>query len=149
MVSKLSADQIAGFKESFDIFDTDHDGSISVSELKSVMVSLGLTPTDEEVMDLMREVDLDGNNKIEFNEFVALMSKQQDDSHNSEQELIDAFRVFDKNGDGLISKSELKGVLASLGEDISEEELDAMIDEVSDGTGQINIDQFAALMSSK
>lgn len=142
----LTADQIAEFKETFDLFDKDHSGSISASELKTVMKSLGLSPTDDEVQDLVREIDIDGNNMIEFNEFLTLMSKQIT-SHDTEQELVEAFKVFDTNGDGVISVSELKAVLKSIGEDLSEEELNQMIQEVSKGTGVINIEQFAALLS--
>ncbi|GMM57594.1 hypothetical protein DAKH74_042100 [Maudiozyma humilis] len=142
----LTADQIAEFKETFDLFDKDHSGSISASELKTVMKSLGLNPTDDEVQDLVREIDIDGNNMIEFNEFLTLMSKQIT-SNDTEQELIEAFKVFDTNGDGVISVSELKAVLKSIGEDLSEEELNQMIQEVSKGTGVINIEQFASLLS--
>ena len=142
----LTADQIAEFKETFDLFDKDHSGSISASELKTVMKSLGLSPTDDEVQDLVREIDIDGNNMIEFNEFLTLMSKQIT-SHDTEQELVEAFKVFDTNGDGVISVSELKAVLKYIGEDLSEEELNQMIQEVSKGTGVINIEQFAALLS--
>ncbi|KAG0668580.1 phosphorylase kinase, delta [Maudiozyma exigua] len=142
----LTADQIAEFKETFDLFDKDHSGSISASELKSVMKSLGLSPTDEEVQDLVNEIDIDGNNEIEFNEFLTLMSKQMP-SNDTEQELIEAFKVFDTNGDGVISVSELKSVLKSIGEDLSDDELNQMIQEVSKGTGEINIEQFAALLS--
>lgn len=144
--NKLTADQIAGFKETFDLFDKDGSGSISASELKSVMISLGLSPTDEEVDDLVNEIDIDGNNTIEFNEFLTLMSKQLT-SNDAEQELIEAFKVFDSNGDGFISVSELKSVLTSIGEDLTEDELNQMITDVSKGTGKINIEQFAALLS--
>lgn len=49
------------------------------------------------------------------------------------------FRVFDKNNDGLISSNELRHVMTSLGERLSEEEVDDMIKEADlDGDGQVN-----------
>ena len=110
------------------------------------MRSLGLSPSEAEVADLMNEIDVDGNHKIEFSEFLALMSRQLK-STDSEQELLEAFKVFDKNGDGLISAAELKHVLTSIGEKLTDAEVDDMLREVSDGSGEIDIQQFAALLS--
>lgn len=95
---------------------------------------------------MMNEIDVNGNHKIEFSEFLALMSRQLK-SNDSEQELLEAFKVFDKNGDGLISAAELKHVLTSIGEKLTDAEVDEMLREVSDGSGEINIKQFAALLS--
>ena len=146
MSSNLTEEQIAEFKEAFALFDKDHSGSISSSELATVMRSLGLSPSEAEVADLMNEIDVDGNHKVEFSEFLALMSRQLK-SNDSEQELLEAFKVFDKNGDGLISAAELKHVLTSIGEKLTDTEVDEMLREVSDGSGEINIQQFAALLS--
>lgn len=49
------------------------------------------------------------------------------------------YRVFDKNNDGLISSNELRHVMTSLGERLSQEEVDDMIKEADlDGDGQVN-----------
>lgn len=146
MSANLTEEQIAEFKEAFALFDKDNNGYISSSELATVMRSLGLSPSEAEVADLMNEIDVDGNHKIEFSEFLALMSRQLK-STDSEQELLEAFKVFDKNGDGLISAAELKHVLTSIGEKLTDAEVDDMLREVSDGSGEIDIQQFAALLS--
>lgn len=146
MSSNLTEEQIAEFKEAFALFDKDNKGCISSSELATVMRSLGFSPSEAEVADLVNEIDLNGNHKIEFSEFLALMSRQLK-STDSEQELLEAFKVFDKNGDGLISAAELKHVLTSIGEKLTDAEVDDMLKEVSDGSGEIDIKQFAALLS--
>lgn len=93
---------------------------------------------DVELRDMVNEVDQDGNGTIEFNEFLQMMSKKMKDG-DSEDELREAFRVFDKNNDGLISSNELRHVMTSLGERLSEEEVDDMIKEADlDGDGQVN-----------
>lgn len=142
----LTPEQIEEFRDAFNLFDTDHSGSISATELSTVMKSLGLTPNETDVLDLMNEIDQDGNNEIDFDEFLSLMARQAG-VKDSEQEIIEAFKVFDKNGDGHISKSELQNVLQSIGEKLTEEELDTMFNEVSNGKGEISIEQFAALLS--
>jgi len=58
---------------------------------------------------------------------------------NSEAEIKEAFRVFDKEGNGYISAAELRHVLTNLGERLKDEEVDEMIREADlTGDGQIN-----------
>ena len=57
----------------------------------------------------------------------------------SDEELREAFRVFDKDGNGFISAAELRHVMTNLGEKLTDEEVDEMIREADiDGDGQIN-----------
>lgn len=64
-----------------------------------------------------------------------------------EEELREAFKVFDKDGNGVISAQELKSVMANLGETPSDEEITEMIKEAdTDGDGQINFKEFLKLM---
>ena len=57
---ELSGDQISEFKEAFALFDKDGDGTITTSELATVMRSLGQNPSDKDLDDMIREVDADG-----------------------------------------------------------------------------------------
>jgi len=104
MSNNLTEEQIQEFKEAFTLFDKDNNGTISKQELSTVMRSLGLSPSEQEVTDLMNEIDLNGNKSIEFSEFLTLMSRQLK-QNDSEMELLEAFKVFDKNGDGYISSA--------------------------------------------
>ena len=146
MSNSLTPEQIEEYREAFNLFDKDNNGSISASELATVMKSLGLSPSETEITDLMNEIDQDGNHEIDFEEFLTLMARQTD-TRDSAQEIIEAFKVFDKNGDGYISLSELKQVFNSIGEKLSDEELEAMFNEVSNGSGRISIADFASLLS--
>ncbi|KAG5329287.1 CALMB protein, partial [Acromyrmex charruanus] len=129
---------ISEFKEAFMLFDKDEDGTITMAELGVVMRSLGQRPSETELRDMVNEVDQDGNGTIEFNEFLQMMSKKMK-SADGEDELREAFRVFDKNNDGLISSKELRHVMTNLGEKLSEEEVDDMIKEADlDGDGMVN-----------
>ncbi|CAG9103064.1 unnamed protein product [Plutella xylostella] len=136
----LSEEQVAEFKEAFMLFDKDEDGTITMAELGVVMRSLGQRPSETELRDMVKEVDQDGNGTIEFNEFLQMMSKKMRGA-DGEHELREAFRVFDKNNDGLISSVELRHVMTNLGERLSEEEVDDMIREADlDGDGMVNYD---------
>ena len=66
------------------------------------MKQLGLNPSETEVEDVFHEIDHDGNGIIQLHELTMLLNKQIRDI-DEEQELIDAFRVFDKNNSGLIN----------------------------------------------
>ncbi|XP_059616245.1 calmodulin-A-like isoform X3 [Phlebotomus argentipes] len=145
----LSEEQVAEFKEAFMLFDKDEDGTITMAELGVVMRSLGQRPTETELRDMVNEVDQDGNGTIEFNEFLQMMSKKIKNA-DGEDELREAFRVFDKNNDGLISSSELRHVMTNLGEKLSEEEVDDMIKEADlDGDGMVNYNEFVMILTAK
>ncbi|CAG2172353.1 unnamed protein product, partial [Oppiella nova] len=136
----LSEEQVAEFKEAFMLFDKDLDGRITATELGIVMRSLGQRPTDIELKNMVTMVDQDGNGTIEFNEFLNLMSKKMKET-DKEEELREAFRVFDRNGDGFISASELRHVMTNLGEKLTDEEVEDMIREADlDGDGLVNYD---------
>ncbi|XP_049858982.1 calmodulin-like isoform X2 [Schistocerca gregaria] len=145
----LTEDQVAEFKEAFMLFDKDEDGTITMAELGVVMRSLGQRPTETELRDMVNEVDQDGNGTIEFNEFLQMMSKKMKGAE-GEDELREAFKVFDKNNDGLISNSELRHVMTNLGEKLSDEEVDDMIREADlDGDGMVNYEEFVTILTSK
>lgn len=68
-----------------------------------------------------------------------MMARKVKDGGESEEELREAFRVFDKDGNGSISAAELRHVMTNLGEKLTDEEVDEMMREAdTDGDGQVN-----------
>ena len=135
-------------KEYFDMFDRDKDGSINEKELGNILRSLGHDPTDQDLTEMLNEVDNNSDKKIEFDEFCKIMNnklKQND----AEQELIEAFKIFDREGKGLISENEFKHIMLSLGEKISEEELEEMMKKADpEKKGYVNYKQFVKVILS-
>ena len=76
MAESLSEEQVAEYKEAFELFDQDGSGTITLAELKAVMKNLGLNPSDNELLEMINEVDADGNGTIEFTEFLDLMARK-------------------------------------------------------------------------
>jgi len=145
----LSDDEVADLREAFSMYDVDGGGSISIDELRGVMKSLGHNPSDEDLGRMIQSVDDNGNNEIDFQEFLVLMSSKRTINDDPDRELRAAFAVFDKDGSGCISRSELKTLLSDLGQSLTDEELDAMMSEVDrDGNGEIDFEEFKAMMAS-
>jgi len=104
---------------------------------------------EAELLDMINEVDADGNGTIDFPEFLTMMARKMKDTDSAE-EIKEAFKVFDKDGNGFISAAELRHIMTNLGEKLTDEEVDEMIREADvDGDGQINYDEFVDMMMAK
>ncbi|XP_064622657.1 caltractin ICL1b-like [Lineus longissimus] len=137
------------FKEAFSLFDKDGNGSITTKELSTVMRSLGQNPTEAELEDILDEVDADKSGTIDFDEFKEMMAKKVVGT-DPEEEIRDAFRVFDKDNNGFITAVELRHVMSNLGEKLTDEEVDEMVTEADlDGDGRIDYDEFAKMMMNR
>ena len=124
----------------------DFDRQITTKELSSVLQTLGSNPTEAELQDMINAVDADGSGTIDFPEFLKMMANKMKDE-NSEEEIRETFRAFDKDGNGIVTPAELKHVLQNLGEKLSDEEIDEIINESDvDGDGTINYEEFVFMM---
>jgi len=145
----LSEDEIKAFKDVFALFDKDASGTITAHELGEIMRSLGQNPSDSELQDMINEVDIDHSGSIDFEEFLKMMSTTVK-AHHFADETRAAFNVFDKDGSGTISAEELRQVMKSLGENLTDAEIDEMIAEADkDRNGTIDYEEFVQLLSPK
>ena len=149
MVENLSEERITEFKAAFELFDRDRDGAINNNELGTVMRNLGQNPSEEELKQMIREVDLNGNGTIDFKEFMCLMVKKMNDN-DLDEELQYAFKVFDRDKNGYIIPHELRHAMTNLGENLTPEEVEEMIKETDlNNDGQIDYDEFMKMIMSK
>uniref|UniRef100_A0A0A9DDR9 EF-hand domain-containing protein n=1 Tax=Arundo donax TaxID=35708 RepID=A0A0A9DDR9_ARUDO len=72
-------------KEAFRVFDKDQNGFISAAELRRVMTNLGEKLTDEEVDEMVREADVDGDGHINYQEFVKVMMAKRRNKRTEEK----------------------------------------------------------------
>ena len=132
------------------MYDKNGDSKITLDEFGEVIKSLGLDPSKNQLATLMQEIDLDGSGTVDFPEFCELLVGRMqtiDDPALLEQ----AFKLFDKDGGGTISREEVKetinDVMKGTGEAMSESEFEEMIDEFDeDGDGIITFDEFKRIM---
>lgn len=146
----LTEDQKADLKEAFALFDADGDGKITAKELGSVLKAMGQNPSETELNDMISEVDIDGNGTIEYAEFQELMtSSKHVQDVSSEDEMKEAFAMFDQNKDGFISLEELHHLMSTLGEKLTAAEAQDMLREADqDGDGRINYAEFRIMMQN-
>lgn len=129
---------ISELKEAFVIFDRDNDNKINMQELATVMRSIGFSPTQADLQAIQQEY---GNRLLDIGEVQNVISRRAPPPE-TEDSVRDAFRIFDKDGTGYVSASELRHVLTHLGEKLSDEEVDEMIREADiTGDGQVNYDR--------
>ncbi|KAF6777418.1 hypothetical protein AHF37_03054 [Paragonimus kellicotti] len=143
---ELSEEQKQEIREAFDLFDTDKTGCIDLKELKVAMRALGFEPKREEIRKLLSEFDCDAKDSIEYSDFVKMMSVKMQEK-DAKEEILKAFRLFDDDETGKISFKNLKRVAKELGENLTDEELQEMIDEADrDGDGEVNEQEFLRIM---
>merc|ERR1712198_374131 len=111
-----------------------------------LMRAMGQNPTEDELLNMILEVDVDGNGTIEFPEFLELMkmkAKEDDDA----ETIREAFKLFDRDQDGFITCKELKKVTTMLGEPLTAEEVDEFMAEADvDQNGKLDYDEFSRML---
>lgn len=118
------------------------DNTIATSKLGPVIRSIGRAPTESQLRTLITEFENRGKKTLTFQEVDAIVTKYEFAPESSDC-LREAFRIFDKDGNGLIKTSELRYILTSLGEKLTEEEVDEMVREADiTGDDQVNYNDF-------
>ncbi|KAL4218285.1 Calmodulin-like protein 6 [Mactra antiquata] len=140
-------------KEMFRLFDKDGDNTITADEMAHVLRGLGFHMTNKEIKKALKEIDTNGNGKVEYGEFRAFLIKQFKESKSeseTKREIRQAFKLFDRDGNGYIEKAELRRAMRTLGEPLTEAEIDIMMkDADKNRDGKIDYEEFVALWTSK
>jgi calmodulin len=96
-------------------------------------------------MELIKSVDIDQNNEIDFTEFLTLMKSRISRDPNYELKL--AFDMIDTDHSGTVSISELRVLMKRCNQYLSEDEIDAIMAECDlDGNGELDFDEFKKIM---
>ncbi|OIW21817.1 hypothetical protein TanjilG_11552 [Lupinus angustifolius] len=143
IAERLSEEEIAGLKELFKMIDTDKSGTITFDELKDGLKRVGAELLESEIKDLMDAADIDNSGTIDYGEFIAAtlhLNKLE-----REENLMLVFSYFDKDGSGYITIDKIQQACKDFG--MNDIHIDEMVKEIfHDGDGQINYDEFAAMI---
>nr|XP_023875738.1 calcium-dependent protein kinase 29-like [Quercus suber]POE81996.1 calcium-dependent protein kinase 29 [Quercus suber] len=140
----LEEEEIKGLKQMFNNMDTDKSGTITLEELKIGLTRLGSKLTETEIKQLMDAADVDKNGTIDYSEFItATMHRHKLER---EEHLYKAFKYFDQDDSGFITREELRKAMTQYGMG-DEATIDEVIEDVdTDKDGRINYDEFVAMM---
>ncbi|XP_074102693.1 troponin C type IIb isoform X1 [Cotesia typhae] len=141
---------ISVLKRAFSMFDSTKSGKIDKEKVRTILNTLSHTFDDQELELLLKQEDVDGNGVLNFDSFyrVATHFQEDDDDEALQKELKEAFRLYDKEGNGYIPTSSLREILAALDDQITPDQMDGMIGEIdTDGSGTVDFDEFMEMMT--
>jgi len=145
---KISEKQFNDANQIFNLFDKKGDGTVSTKDLGQVFKSLGLQVDAQKLKEWADEADEDASGFLKWEQFKPIFeTKLREDE--DERELKEAFRVLDKGNKGVIAVEDLRWILRSLGDDLTDDEIEDMINETdTDGSGTVDYEEFRTLMCS-
>nr|KAF6374663.1 myosin light chain 6 [Pipistrellus kuhlii] len=126
----FTEDQTAEFKEAFQLFDRTGDGKILYNA--EVLKVLGNPKSDEMNVKV-----------LDFEHFLPMLqtvAKNKDQG--TYEDYVEGLRVFDKEGNGTVMGAEIRHVLVTLGEKMTEEEVEMLVAGHEDSNGCINYEAF-------
>ena len=145
----LTEDEIEEIKEAFDLFDTDGSGSIDPKELRAAMQSLGFEAKNQTIYQMITDLDKNKSGNIDFEEFLDMMTARMSDK-DTREDINKVFRLFDDDTSGSITIRNLRRVARELGETMTDEELQEMVERAdSNGDGAVSMDDFYNIMTKK
>jgi myosin light chain 6 len=140
----FTEEQLSDFRDAFTLFDDRGDDKIHKSNLGEVGRALGLNPTEADINKCLVDLNTD---RISFEQFLPIyedLSKLKDQS--TEADFIEGLRVFDSDGGGLINTAELRHLLTTLGERLTDDEVEQLLNGLEDQHGNVNYEELVRML---
>jgi len=143
----LTEERISDLKELFATYDPEGQGMVKSSDLGEMLMKTGLELFPEEVEDITFEIDKNSEGVFDYNEFEAIYVKVT--KPQTEDDVMQAFKFFDKEKLGFIWAEDLKNILMTIGDKMTEKEADELIKAADSIDGKIDYMNFVGLMASE
>lgn len=130
-------------RKAFFMFDTSKSGLIETIKISTILTTMGCNFDDNDLEALIVENDPEETGKVNLDGFLAIASgfMEEEDPEAIKKELKEAFRLYDREGNGYITTATLKEILAALDDKLSSRDLDGIIAEIDqDGSGTVDFD---------
>ena len=134
----ISLDLMDDAKSAFDIFDDAKDGYISGRCIERALRAIGLNPTSEEMIDILRDTE---NQMISFHAFLYIIYKHSRNVDTS-AELVDSLKVLDKDGSGWVYIDDLTKLCKCICRPFSDEQIKSVLDDCNLERGKVNSEEF-------
>ncbi|XP_076819280.1 myosin catalytic light chain, smooth muscle-like isoform X3 [Clavelina lepadiformis] len=145
-MSNFSDSELAEYRDCFSLFDKTGDDKIMYHEVGECLRAFGQNPTNADVAKVLNNPSQEELNtkQVSFEEFLPMLAqiKRQAVPPNIE-DFIEGLRVFDKENNGTVMGAELRHVLVSLGEKLTEEEVEQLMVGQEDTNGCVNYEEFS------
>ena len=149
MFNDLPKNKGEEYKKVFESYSKGQEGNVNKQELANIFKAINIDASDEEIKEIIKKMDLEEKKEINYDEFLTIINQREKDV-DEEEEVLKAFKVFDKEGNGLININELKDIMLSMGNNWSENEINEMFAEADiDMDGYLNYEDFVRTMMSK
>jgi len=141
----FTPDQLEDYREAFGLFDRVGDNKVAYSQIADIMRALGQNPTNKEVKTILGNPSADDMNtkRVEFEQFLPMLQTIVNSPNKAGfDDYVEGLRVFDKEGNGTVMGAELRIVLSTLGEKMTEAEIEALMQGQEDENGCVNYEAF-------
>lgn len=145
----LSSEQEKEIKDIFSEYVKNKTDSVETKDLNVITRRIGLNPNEEQVEEIIQESDPIGSGFVTIENFLKSMTKRVRD-HETEDALAEAFKMFDRDNNGLIGEAEFAHVLLAIGETLTQDEISEVFQEYDiDCDGSLTYEEFIRMMMSR
>ncbi|ESP03376.1 hypothetical protein LOTGIDRAFT_171463 [Lottia gigantea] len=126
----LTEDQRLELREAFSLFEKTGKGRINVKDLGMLLRSLGWNPSEQDMEEAKRELEVNKRGHIPFADIERYVARRGGIywDNNDEEDILSAFRALDRNGCGKIKVADFKHFMMTMGEQMSVEEVEELVE---------------------
>jgi len=149
-MSTMDADQTETMKKIYNTYDPKKKGFIAIENVTEILEMMGAEFDEEELNERIAVVDKEKTGQCGFTDFIAITSQflEDEDEEALINELKEAFRMYDKEGEGSITTDVLQEIIRELDPKLTGADLKAIVEEVDeDGSGTVDFDEFMEMMT--
>ncbi|XP_047030434.1 calcium-binding protein E63-1 isoform X1 [Helicoverpa zea] len=159
VVPAPSEAMLNNLRTAFGLLDRDSDGHVTPAELQFMLRNLGITVSDDLIGELIKDASKTGNGLIDENDFMQWVTKIQalqgldvttsggDSEEEITRDLLAAFKVFDRDDNGYITRDELRAALEMIGEPVTDAQLNQVLALGDiDHDGRIDYEEFVKML---
>lgn len=146
LIKTLPPEDLKRLDNAFNAIDLNHEGFIDLEELRKAFLKADIDVSEEEVSEMLKTLDSDGNGRLNYSEF--LVAALNIKKYIKEKQLKQFFLSVDVSKDGYIDGKKVKAMLNRAGRRIQTKEIERMMSEVGDSEKRVQFDEFVNLFNN-